>query len=267
MNKKTLIVGGVHGNEATGIELVRSIEYLKTTNPGSLPEGLDALIGNPEAVLANRRFIEADLNRSFAATHPVSLEECRAREIKEVLWQYELILDFHNTQNAMTTCAITVGDPNYEHFRISHHFGLTKVVCMQRGITSESPTPSLVSCRPQNAMALEIARADMGKYSAAYLIDKIKALGKAPAARGKANVYYESSLVLKSTLARLGLSLSDFADFVELNKNQRKKFGLQDYRDRFAPIFVGSTDYVEDFGFRLTRIHEVDLESRGAGWD
>lgn len=101
---RILVIGGMHGNELLGIQLV---QLLRDRPVG----GVDAMIANPRAVSANRRFIETDLNRSFGSSGN-GYESRQARKIEHLSRQYDLVLDFHNTQTAENNCSF-VG-PNSE---------------------------------------------------------------------------------------------------------------------------------------------------------
>lgn len=55
---KILAIGGMHGNEMLGIELVRSLA-------DSPIENVDCVLANEKAIAARQRFVKQDLNRSF----------------------------------------------------------------------------------------------------------------------------------------------------------------------------------------------------------
>ena len=55
---KILVLGGMHGNEPLGPEVVKLFKAAPVA-------GVSAVLANPEAIAANRRFTEEDLNRSF----------------------------------------------------------------------------------------------------------------------------------------------------------------------------------------------------------
>jgi succinylglutamate desuccinylase len=59
---RVLIVGGTHGNELTGVYLIRSGVF---TNLNQFDFKVETLLANPRAVAANRRYLDRDLNRSF----------------------------------------------------------------------------------------------------------------------------------------------------------------------------------------------------------
>ena len=87
----------VHGNEVGSLPAaVRLVETLKGQD---LRFGgrVTVFIGNPEAGLEDRRFLEADLNRVFLDGVASSHEANRAREIMPILDTADLFIDFHQT--------------------------------------------------------------------------------------------------------------------------------------------------------------------------
>ncbi|WP_309744318.1 succinylglutamate desuccinylase/aspartoacylase family protein, partial [Chamaesiphon sp. OTE_20_metabat_361] len=85
--EKIAIVGGTHGNELTGVYVVEKL--------ARFPERLAqysfevvTLLANPQAVAANRRYVDRDLNRSFdnddlANPALTGYEDSRAKEIAQ----------------------------------------------------------------------------------------------------------------------------------------------------------------------------------------
>lgn len=116
MQPSVVIVGGTHGNERTGVELVRHW----TAHPRCLSrKNIDKIVlteGNPEAVKAGVRYVDHDLNRCFlpadlcAPAHDASRrsghEFDRARELvgqwsEQVKLEESFIMDLHTTTSAM----------------------------------------------------------------------------------------------------------------------------------------------------------------------
>mmetsp|Transcript_16469 Transcript_16469/g.24906 ORF Transcript_16469/g.24906 Transcript_16469/m.24906 type:complete len:403 (+) Transcript_16469:179-1387(+) len=82
--KTVTISGGTHGNEYTGIWCIKSIEkqrelFNANTEATNAPDAkvinvfkeypslsIDTLLANPKAYMANRRFIDTDMNREFS---------------------------------------------------------------------------------------------------------------------------------------------------------------------------------------------------------
>ena len=103
--EKIAIVGGTHGNELTG---VYTIEKLARFPERLARYGFEVvtLLANPQAIAANRRYIDRDLNRSFdnddlANPALTGYEDSRAREIAQTLKQVDLIIDLHSSTSQM----------------------------------------------------------------------------------------------------------------------------------------------------------------------
>lgn len=108
--RRVAIVGGTHGNELTGVYLVKKFQQF----PDLLHRrSLDctALLANPRAIAANRRYLDRDLNRCFANDDLANsaltgYENQRAREIAAQLGpkdqpNIDLIIDLHSTTSNM----------------------------------------------------------------------------------------------------------------------------------------------------------------------
>jgi succinylglutamate desuccinylase len=104
--RRVVIVGGTHGNELTGVFLVKKFEqFPELLHRPSL--ACTTLLANPRAIAANRRYIDRDLNRCFATAdlaNPAltSYEDRRAQEIATLLGpkdqpQVDVIIDLHST--------------------------------------------------------------------------------------------------------------------------------------------------------------------------
>ncbi len=119
---RILIIGGMHGNETLGIELVESLLRKPI-------EGIDSVIANEQAVSADIRFTGQDLNRSFPGdANSKVLEERRAAELMEMSQRYDLILDFHNTWCPGNDCSFVGGSAQQWLFAVSGFLGLKRVI-------------------------------------------------------------------------------------------------------------------------------------------
>jgi len=103
---RAAIVGGSHGNELTGVYLVKKFQqYPNLINRPSFET--IALLGNPKAIQEGRRYIDTDLNRCFtnqALQNSLlsSYEDIRAKEIQQILQPQnqpfvDVIVDLHST--------------------------------------------------------------------------------------------------------------------------------------------------------------------------
>jgi aspartoacylase len=115
---RLLVVAGTHGNERNAPWLIeqwrRRPELL-----ASAGLDLELVIGNPEALAANRRYIERDLNRSFAPellADPArqELEIQRARALlagfgPEGAAACPVVIDLHSTTSGMGNSLVVYG--------------------------------------------------------------------------------------------------------------------------------------------------------------
>ncbi len=112
--KRVLIVGGTHGNEFTGVYLVKKIERLSSRQDLSAPNLIHrksfecvTTLANPNAYKIVKRYVDTDLNRCFQLQdlqNPslLSYEAIRAKEIYETFGtggsqQADFVIDLHST--------------------------------------------------------------------------------------------------------------------------------------------------------------------------
>ncbi len=97
---KIAIIGGTHGNEPVGIEVIKNLELKKEAS--SVHE-YDCFLANPMALKEKKRFVDTDLNRSFGAkgTRLGNEETESARLTSEISGKYDFILDLHTTTSNM----------------------------------------------------------------------------------------------------------------------------------------------------------------------
>ncbi|MBK2357373.1 aspartoacylase [Francisella hispaniensis] len=113
---KLLVSGGIHGNEYTGIYIVKRMkEYpLKPKSLEVIP-----LLANPEAFRLSKRYKDKDLNRCFSTedlqnTSLSSYENQRAREINKLYGTksdspIDFLIDLHTTTSNLGKTVITDG--------------------------------------------------------------------------------------------------------------------------------------------------------------
>lgn len=116
--RQIAIAGGVHGNELIGIYLIKKFERYPELVQRSSVNTL-TLLGNPQAFLYKRRYIDKDLNRCFLAedlqdTTLTGYEDQRAKEIYHHLQKHEtpidLLIDLHSTTANMGLTLILNND-------------------------------------------------------------------------------------------------------------------------------------------------------------
>jgi len=106
VKKQVFVVGGTHGNEPTGVHIVRSLMNSEDTL-AKFTFKCTPVIANPRAVELNRRYCDTDLNRCFRdddihnAKHIHLYEVNRARHLARQMGrssnEANVILDIHNT--------------------------------------------------------------------------------------------------------------------------------------------------------------------------
>ncbi|KAG9346970.1 hypothetical protein JZ751_005897, partial [Albula glossodonta] len=122
---RVAVCGGTHGNELSGVYLVR--ERLKKKKKEEADTvSVMTVMSNPRAVQQCRRYTETDLNRCFTAatlSAPVSdrtpYEIVRSQELNTLLGPkgtddaMDLICDLHNTTANMGLCLISYSDADW----------------------------------------------------------------------------------------------------------------------------------------------------------
>lgn len=110
MIKNVTIVGGTHGNEYSGIYLLRKWrETPELISRGGL--NVSTLMANPNAFRDNRRYLDSDLNRQFLSSLLEddglgNYEQSRAKVINQEIGpkgraKTDFIIDLHNTTSNM----------------------------------------------------------------------------------------------------------------------------------------------------------------------
>lgn len=110
MFKTLAVVGGTHGNEFTGIYLLKKWQQQPALIKRASFE-TEMLFANPVAHKENKRYIEHDLNRCFELQQLdddslTSIEQLRAKEINQLLGpksnpRVDFIIDLHTTTSNM----------------------------------------------------------------------------------------------------------------------------------------------------------------------
>src|SRR5512136_1192039 len=115
---RLVVLGGVHGDEKTGIEVVKEFQVIFQEGKERLSKGtLTLILGNEEAIRINKRGTspEYNLNRMFTDHHlsgPVLdfYESRRAHELTAILKSADISIDIHSTSvpsRPFLPCAFT----------------------------------------------------------------------------------------------------------------------------------------------------------------
>lgn len=96
---KICFTAGVHGSEPAGVKAIEIlVKHLERRKIKLQKGSLTFILGNPQAFLKNRRFLEQNLNRAFQADIKPSYEKTRAVEISNFLKtnSFDFLLDLHS---------------------------------------------------------------------------------------------------------------------------------------------------------------------------
>lgn len=118
---RILVIGGMHGNETLGIQLVEMLIERPITN-------VESLMANEEATEKSCRFTGKDLNRSFPGGQDKSYEDVRAKELLALSKNYDLVFDFHNTYCPENDCSFVGESAISLLFDVSSMLGLSRVI-------------------------------------------------------------------------------------------------------------------------------------------
>jgi succinylglutamate desuccinylase len=155
--RRVAIVGGTHGNELTGVYLIEKFKQFPELLYRSSFECI-TLLANPQAVSANRRYIDRDLNRCFtnedlANPSLTDYEDIRAKEIAIQLGpkdrpNVDVIIDLHST-TANMGLSILPSSKDPFNFRLAAYLNQlypeVRVCC---GIECSQAAPMIRSLTP-----------------------------------------------------------------------------------------------------------------------
>ncbi|XP_062864651.1 N-acyl-aromatic-L-amino acid amidohydrolase (carboxylate-forming) B-like [Trichomycterus rosablanca] len=108
--RRVAVCGGTHGNELSGVYVVQELERQMKERGEAFPFSLTAVLSNPRAVEACKRYVDKDLNRCFTSailSTPIGedtpYEIRRAQELNSLLGPKgaasatDVLCDLHNT--------------------------------------------------------------------------------------------------------------------------------------------------------------------------
>ncbi len=234
--KNILLIGGTHGNERTGVDLVNLLKKrpIKFITP---------LIANPKAVEKNVRYTETDLNRSTGKQIAVSYEEQVANSLEVQIKNSELIVEFHNTTSLNNTCAIITQKPNSLHKALANHFEVDKVLIMPAA-------GSLSGLNSKKFFSLEISNYDSKFTDIEFLHAKLEQIISIDSKKSRNPKFYTHTgiTISMATLQRLTISTDELQNFQSFPDEVANKLALPKDKD-YSPAFIGEEAYGKNFGF------------------
>lgn len=208
--KRVAIVGGTHGNELTGIYLVKKFDRGPELMGRSTFETI-ALLANPKACDIGTRYVDIDLNRCFRKQdleNPdlSSYEAQRAKEIYGILNSKNthlpnVIIDLHSTTSNM---GITFILASHHPFNLQLAAYLTSLYPHLKLLASTTKNPDSPVLRSLSELGgtLEVGAVPQGVLDASLfqqteqvlgtILDGVEAYnqGTMPAAKNPLTIYY-----------------------------------------------------------------------------
>lgn len=148
---KTAIVTNTHGDELVGLYVVEKLKRL--------PYKFDHIIGNPCALMARKRFIDTDLNRSFLDIDNADFQEKpsyeieRARYLDARLDEYDVVFDIHSTKSLVKDTAIFTHDTPLTRYIIN-------LLGARYGVYMTATSGSLIGSLKDNQIGIAIEYGD-----------------------------------------------------------------------------------------------------------
>lgn len=127
---EVLIIGGVHGDEPSGVFAVETVrDQLSTLNKDEILRPIGLLVANPRAATQDKRYLEADLNRSFPGDSQSTLyEERLAAAIYPLIDSADVVLALHSTHSSDEPFGLLSKDIDTAIQKAVFHMSISKVV-------------------------------------------------------------------------------------------------------------------------------------------
>ena len=238
---KILVIGGMHGNEMLGIDLVKSLQE----NP---LENIDSVLANEEAIKVNKRFVKQDLNRSFPGVKSSGMyEQQRPIELLEMCKDYDIALDFHNTFCPDNDCTFVGEGANEELLAASWLLGLPRVIVADYDCINKYAL---------NCMSIEISvqsrlnDVKIWRQKLQMLAEKEIAGCQAVSEVEKFRFVYRMTLEDKT---RLNLDQANLRAFQQIDQSLAEKMGV---KTPAYPIFINDKFTPYNYGGLLNKIND-----------
>ncbi|MFO0971545.1 MAG: succinylglutamate desuccinylase/aspartoacylase family protein [Candidatus Saccharimonadales bacterium] len=235
---KILVIGGMHGNERLGLEVVKLFQK----NPISQ---VDTLLANKRAIAASCRFTDQDLNRSFPGNpKAVDYEARRAAEILKKTTDYDVVLDFHNTYCPDNDCGFIGEAANDTLTDVAWLLGLDKVIVADYDCINKAA---------KNCLSIEVSLGSALNDDRLWY-ERIVMLSRVDGFDTKANIQ-KFRFVYRMTIEdkrRLQLDKQELRAFQALSKELASAMGVA---SPAYPIFIGDGFTPYNYGGLLNKIN------------
>lgn len=234
---KILVIGGMHGNEPLGLELVEKFQKNQIEN-------VDTVFANEKAIKRNARFVKYDLNRSFPGNKRGKVyEQKRAAYLLDLCRKYDLVFDFHNTHCSNNDCTFVGESSNKNLYYVSVYLGLKRVIVADY---------ECINRYASNCVSVEISLDSKVRNVDVWYkrIRKLSKMDRVPFG-GKVKKF---RFVYRMTLEdrdRLNLTRKKLKAFKPIPKKLAESLGV---KNPAYPIFIGDGYTEYNYGGILSRI-------------
>jgi hypothetical protein len=234
---KVLVIGGMHGNETLGLEVVKLLKDKPVKD-------VDVLLANEKAIEGNCRFVEQDLNRSFPGNSNSSkYEPRRASEILKQTKKYDVVLDFHNTYCPNNDCGFIGDTANDNLTDVAWLLGFDKVIVADYDCINKAAN---------NCLSVEVSL-DSPLNNAELWYERIVMLSKLDSFMATSNVQKYRFVYRMTTedKERLKLDEQKLLAFQPLSRELADAMGVS---SPAYPIFIGDSYTPYNYGGLLNRL-------------
>lgn len=234
---KILVIGGMHGNEPLGIQIVELLQSRPVKN-------VKAIYANKKAIAANKRFANQDLNRCFPGDlKNKEYEPRRAAQLLAFTKNYDLVLDFHNTYCPYNDCCFVGDRAEQTLYQAAQLLGLDKVIIADYECINKFAS---------NCLSVEISLSSLLNTPGIWY-ERIKILCRLRRLTGKPDIQ-TYRFVYRMTLedkANYHLAKQNMRAFTAINPNVAKKLGVN---TPAYPIFINDKFTPDNYGGLLNKI-------------
>jgi hypothetical protein len=232
---KVLVIGGMHGNEPLGIELVERL----VENP---IRGVSTVIANPRAREVNKRFTTTDLNRSFPGNDE-SYEGTRAKELLALCKRFDIVLDFHNTHCPDNDCVFIGEEAKPLLINTAGFMNLNRIIVADYDCINKYAT---------NCISVEISLSSPRNNTAEWvrILTELAKVRDLPRFTNIEKYRFAYRMTLDDA-SRLALKTASLRAFTPINK---KIASAMNVRSPAYPIFIDDTYTPYNYGGLLNKL-------------
>lgn len=255
------VVGGVHGDEPSGIRAVRRV---LEAGP-NLERAVKFVVANPQAAVAHRRYLDADMNRVFPGDPGAAARERRlaAKLLAEV--EGCTVLSMHSTHSCPDPIALASEEyPRAQEVasRLPLDYVVNEEPAVEGAFTSSAPVVTVEVGRQLTEAATENARDVVRAF-----LQLTDALPGDPPSSPEPDYYTMVEAVEKPPAEEYDLLVENFERCEAGTTYARAGSDELVADEAFVPILMSETGYDDIFGYRGRVAGESLAEAREAWLD